>query len=625
MTKTDTQAADGLVNAVNGMGIVGRDPRASSRYLVGAPMTRDQLVSAWHQSGLIRKIVKIPADDMVREWRDWKAKPEEITALEAAERKLGLRRKIRSAEILRGRGGGLIVMGLPGDFNSPAPPKIGKGQLFFLNVLSRWQVNFAKRIDDSRSELYGEPEMWEANQTTGKLLIHPSRVIAFRGTDVGSAADGTGLSNAADAYWGESTVEQVCEAVMDSDTARQSFASLLTKASRLRVGIPDLFEILRTQGGEAQITARLAALSLGESQFNTTIYDAGNGGTNPGEELTDAVYSFAGARDMINAYNEFVSAVSDIPATRLFGRSPEGMNANGGSQQEDWHKMIRARQEIDLSSCLDRIDEYLIQSALGTTRETNGVWYEWAPLDAPTQKDDADRFNIVTQAISKLQLTGAIPEAALAEAVQGAMIEGGYLPGLEAALAKIPEDERFGLAHNEPEPQLGPFDPATLSPDDPRLQAANDARPRTLYVSRKLLNAADLIAWAKEQGLSTTLAADDMHVTVAYSRQAIDWFSVQGWTEDEIIIKGGPRMVERFSEGALVLLFGSTELGWRHRQMIEAGATWDHAEYQPHVTITYNAADADISAIKPYVGELRFGPEIWAEVDNDWKAKATEV
>ena len=40
---------------------------------------------------------------------------------------------------------------------------------------------------------------------------------------------------------------------------------------------------------------------------------------------------------------------------------------------------------------------------------------------------------------------------------------------------------------------------------------------------RDLLNAADVVAWAKEQGFEFVMPADEMHVTVCYSKTPVDW------------------------------------------------------------------------------------------------------
>jgi hypothetical protein len=158
--------------------------------------------------------------------------------------------------------------------------------------------------------------------------------------------------------------------------------------------------------------------------------------------------------------------------------------------------------------------------------------------------------------------------------------------------------------------------------------AAEDLRP--LYVYRRLKNARDLIAWAQKAGFASTLAAGDMHVTLAYSRRPVNWFAMGGTfgpPSGEITVSaGGPRRVEKMGDqGAVALVFGSPELQWRHEEMVKAGAGWDHADYYPHVTITYAAGDVDLAAVEPYQGKLVFGPETFEAIDEDWTGSVEEV
>jgi hypothetical protein len=150
-----------------------------------------------------------------------------------------------------------------------------------------------------------------------------------------------------------------------------------------------------------------------------------------------------------------------------------------------------------------------------------------------------------------------------------------------------------------------------------------DAKPRTAYVRRDLLNAGDFITWAKSQGFDTTLAADDLHVTILYSKASVDWMTMGspwGSERGELRVQpGGPRVVEALGDkGAVGLLFQCDELKWRHEQMVRDGASHDFPEYQPHVTITWDAGDLDLSTVEPYQGELLFGPEIWEEIDAEF-------
>jgi phage gp29-like protein len=185
----------------------------------------------------------------------------------------------------------------------------------------------------------------------------------------------------------------------------------------------------------------------------------------------------------------------------------------------------------------------------------------------------------------------------------------------------------------EPEPIApGKIDPKTGKPmapaanDNPKDQrvavfAAGDREP--LYIYRPLLNTAPVLKWAREQKIPGIEKASDLHVTVCYSREPVDWFDMpEEWHGDEkgnfVVRRGGPRKVERFGQKAIVLMFASRHLQWRHADLVEAGATHDWPEYLPHITIAYDeSGDFDPSTVEPYTGELRFGPETWEALQTD--------
>ena len=152
---------------------------------------------------------------------------------------------------------------------------------------------------------------------------------------------------------------------------------------------------------------------------------------------------------------------------------------------------------------------------------------------------------------------------------------------------------------------------------------------RTLYVSRPLLNGASVRAWARAAGFTTALPAADMHVTIAFSRAPVDWSRLEpDRTPLTIELPGdGPQRVKRLGK-AVVLRFAAPALAARWRAFRQAGASWDHPEYQPHVTLTYappDPAPTPIERIEPYHGPLRFGPERFKEVNLDWADKVRET
>ncbi|CAN5268469.1 hypothetical protein BH10PSE13_BH10PSE13_23750 [soil metagenome] len=82
----------------------------------------------------------------------------------------------------------------------------------------------------------------------------------------------------------------------------------------------------------------------------------------------------------------------------------------------------------------------------------------------------------------------------------------------------------------------------------------------------------------------------------------------------------------RLGDGtAVALVFQSTDLHWRHHEMRGAGASWDWPSYLPHITLTYEAGDVDLSKIEPYQGRLIFGPERFEAIQQDWQSGIREI
>ncbi len=149
---------------------------------------------------------------------------------------------------------------------------------------------------------------------------------------------------------------------------------------------------------------------------------------------------------------------------------------------------------------------------------------------------------------------------------------------------------------------------------------------KTLYVCRPVLNADAIAKWAKAQGFKQTLEPKDMHVTLAFSRAKVEWPPAD--KEGLHIPAVTPRLKREVKplgdKGAVVLAFDSSELYRRWRSFVEYGASWDYAGYSPHVTITYDGKNVDLSKVEPYDGPIELGAEKFAELDEDWDKKVVE-
>ena len=140
----------------------------------------------------------------------------------------------------------------------------------------------------------------------------------------------------------------------------------------------------------------------------------------------------------------------------------------------------------------------------------------------------------------------------------------------------------------------------------------------SLFISRPLLNAAAVIAPYRKQGVAETLLPDDMHVTVCYSKQTLNWARLQPDERPILVPAGGWREMERFDKGALVLRFFNEDLLNRHDECRTAGASSDYPEYKPHVTITYGSEHLSTAKIQCWTGPLEFGAERFRQIDSTW-------
>ena len=147
-------------------------------------------------------------------------------------------------------------------------------------------------------------------------------------------------------------------------------------------------------------------------------------------------------------------------------------------------------------------------------------------------------------------------------------------------------------------------------------QPTTKADEQPLYVSRPLTNPDPLIAWAKKVGFETTCLPEDLHVTVVYSKAAMDWTALAPDT-DPIEVAANGRGLELFGE-ACVLTLTSPELQKRFQEFRDSGASFDYDKYTPHVTITYNVPpEFDIEKVKPFMGTLVLGPEVYEAINSD--------
>lgn len=448
---------DRLVNLISAMGTA-KDKAGASRYFV-VEMDQQQALAAYRADWIARKVVDIPAFDMVREGRDWKTDTRKIEALEAEERRLQLWPKLAKAlKLARLYGGAAIIIGIEGDDPSQPlnPAAIGKGGLSYIHVASRYEINPGDINRDAATPDWGEPLYYNINSAgRGNVRIHPSRVIRFIGAEVPDIAMQNG--------WGDSVLLAIDEAVKNAGLATNGIAALIAEAKVDVYKIPNFMKNVGDEAYRQKVIDRISLANQGKSINNGLLMDAE-------EDYIQKQVRFAQLPEILQLYLQIAAGAADIPATRLLGQSPAGMNSTGESDLRNYYDRLSAEQNVNLRPRLEKLDEVLIRSALG--QRPGEVHFEFASLWQISEKEKGEIFSLKAAAARALAGAAAgpvLPVNALSDALVTTFTEDGSLPGLEAAIeehGKLSEQ-----APASPEPGAAdPIDPAAdpaLNPDPP--------------------------------------------------------------------------------------------------------------------------------------------------------------
>lgn len=420
---------DQLINLVSGLGTA-KSKAEGGFFTRMAGMSRSETDALYRQSALAGKVVDLPAEDMIREWRQWNAPKASIEAIEAAEQQFGVQEKIgRAWKMASKDGGALIVMGTGDDPELPLnPATVPRGGLKYLHVVNRWDVSIEELDRDPMSPWFQQPLFYRMVAPDGQYVrIHPSRTICVVNTprlDVLASGE----------PWGDSIYERLRTVIRDATAAFQACASIMQEAKLDVVSIPNLtVNVQNPQFRDAVIT-RFGLANTLKSINNALLLD-----TNETWEQKTA--TFAGFPEIIDRLLLMVASAADIPVTRLLGRSPAGLNATGEADLETYYTMIRSRQQTVLKPMIAPLDTILIRHALG--RMPRGIYFDWRPLWSLGGQDQSEINRKHAEAVKAYAETGLFKREALAKAAINQMQDDGFLGSLgelgEAAVA--PEGE----------------------------------------------------------------------------------------------------------------------------------------------------------------------------------------
>lgn len=129
----------------------------------------------------------------------------------------------------------------------------------------------------------------------------------------------------------------------------------------------------------------------------------------------------------------------------------------------------------------------------------------------------------------------------------------------------------------------------------------------------------------EENEIPNPVPANKLHTTILYSRKHCPDYKPAG----EIDFNGKPIefVIWEGQDGnnCLVLRYECEELVKRHEELMdEHDATYDFDEYNPHITLSYNAGDLDPKTLDASkVGDIHLVEEYGEDLDLEWQANNT--
>ena len=427
-------ALDGYSNAAAFLGEDSPLIASGTFHRSGLTSQTELLTVSYRENWLVRRIIDMPSDDMTRAWYTLAtALPEnalhDIYRLEA---KHSVKQEITNAiRMARLYGGSLALMVIRGEedmLDQPLDPDmLLPGCFQGLLVLDRAQgiepsLELVTDLDDPD---FGLPMYYTVNlewnegwnrtaQAPGRpasassavscaVRIHHSRVLRFIGRELPR------MESVSEDYWGASELEHLWDELQKRSATSANIAQLIFQANITTLKMGDLGSHLAF--GDENMRSVLMQTLSNENRLRTSY---GLQLISTEDSLENHAYSFSGLSDVYEAFMLDMAGAAEIPATKLFGRSPEGMNATGEADLHNYYDMISQLQERHLRPALERLLPILAISCWGFVPEDMEIVFR--PVMTISNTERADLAQKLTADVFKAYEIGLLTaDQALAE------------------------------------------------------------------------------------------------------------------------------------------------------------------------------------------------------------------
>lgn len=133
----------------------------------------------------------------------------------------------------------------------------------------------------------------------------------------------------------------------------------------------------------------------------------------------------------------------------------------------------------------------------------------------------------------------------------------------------------------------------------------------------------ELKAFSDKNNIPNPTPPEEYHSTLLFSHTPLPDYTP--WGTYKQVLTAIPKDVKIWGEDdekTLVIVLDAPGLVKRHKYLMSKHpeATWDHDEFIPHVTLSYDAGDFDLNSLDVSdIGPLEFVEEYSSDIEADWE------
>ena len=348
-----------------------RDSSEHYSYVSDADVTDMELAAFYEQNGLFARVIDAPAEEAVKhgfemeDLEDDNIKGFIDECLDELDWEETAMQSLKWARLF----GGAIAVLLINDGRSLDEPvnwdkikSLDDIRVFDRSVVtpdyaSMYDYDNMKGQDPfkTRGSRLGYPEWFHVSSQNGIFTVHETRCLIFRN---GVLPENTATTTYQ--FWGTPEYVRIHRAIRDVEVAHGMAPKMLDRSVQAIYKMQNLTQLLATEQGEDVVLKRLQIIDLAKGLMNSMVLDAN------GEDYDFKSFSYTGVSDVINTTCNYLSALTNIPQTVLFGRSPAGMNSTGASDMENYYNYVERIQKRMLRSNLRYLLSVLCQAGKHT-------------------------------------------------------------------------------------------------------------------------------------------------------------------------------------------------------------------------------------------------------------------